>query len=366
MILIENGLPLGDVNILGSRGFGPRKRDHPFQIGARDHVFRRSRSHLGQPLELAFALLERLGGHPGFFELLAKFVDFDLAVVGFSQFLVNRLELLAQQIFALALADLLLNLLLDLVAQLQNFEFLREFADERLKPSPDVRGLEQFLAKQRGKRRQIRRDEIGQTHRIVNVQRRGLQIVGKLRRTRHDVAEQLASIAFQRHQLGVMRTNQIGLDFHPGHKKWPEAQQLDDADPLQTLQEHHDVAIGHLHQFVDFRGGPHGVQVRGCRLLHARIVLRHDSEKLFITMQRIEQGKRSLAPNGKRLHPSRKQHDLPNRKDRQLMRNRYRFFSHWGPPKISPTDNSCTQSITLDAGPNQKVPHKDIVISKNL
>jgi hypothetical protein len=64
------------------------------------------------------------------------------------------------------------------------------------------------------------------------------------------------------------------------------------------------------------------MQVRGSGLLDTGIVLRHDSEKLFIAMQRVQQGQRSLAPHRKGLHASRKQHDLPNRKDRKLFRNR--------------------------------------------
>ncbi len=214
---------------------------------------------------------------PGFLELLAKLVDFRLAVVGFAQLLVNGLELFAQQIFALALAHLFLHLFLNLVAQLQDFEFLREFADQRFQAPPHVGCLQQFLAKQRRKRRQIGGDEIGQTDRILNVQSRSLQIVGELRRTRHDVAEQFASVAFQSAQLGILRTDNIGLDFHAGSQKWPEADQLQHPDPLQAFQKHHDVAVGHLHQFVDFCRGADRVQVRRSRLLHARIVLRHDS-----------------------------------------------------------------------------------------
>ena len=78
-------------------------------------------------------------------------------VVGFAQLLLNGLHLLAQQVFALALADLLLHLLLDLVAQFEHFELLRELADQGLQALADVGGFQQFLPQQRRKRRQIGR-----------------------------------------------------------------------------------------------------------------------------------------------------------------------------------------------------------------
>ena len=138
-------------------------------------------------------------------------------------------------------------------------------------------GLQQFLAQQRRKSRKICRDEIGEPNRVVNIERRGLQIVGKLRRTRHDVAEKLASVALHGHQFGVMRPNDVRLDLNLGREKWPEAQNFNHSNPLQTLQEHHDVSIGHFHQFMNLRGGPNGVQISSCELLDSRIVLSHDS-----------------------------------------------------------------------------------------
>ncbi len=311
VILVQNRLALGDVDFLEPGRFRPGQRDHPFQIGARDHVFGRSRSHFRQPLQFAIAFLAGLGGHSGFFELLAKLVDFGLAVVGFAQFLVNRLELLAQQIFALALADLFLNLLLNLVAQLQNFEFLGEFANQGFQAPAHVGGFQQFLAQQRRKRRQVRGDEIGQAHRVFDVQRRGLQIVGKLRRTRHNVAEQFASVALQRHQFGVVLPDQVRLNFHLGGQERPEADQFNDSNALQTFQKHNHVPVGHLHELVDFRGRPDQVQIRSGRLLHAGIVLRHNSEQLFVTVQGIQQRQRSLAPNRKGLNASGKQARSP-------------------------------------------------------
>ena len=55
---------------------------------------------------------------------LRKFIDFRLSVVGLAEFLLNRFHLFAQQEFALALVHLFLHLIVNLVAQIQNFAFL--------------------------------------------------------------------------------------------------------------------------------------------------------------------------------------------------------------------------------------------------
>ena len=52
--------------------------------------------------------------------------------------------------------------------------------------------------------------------RVVDVQRHGLQIVGELRRTRHDVAEQFPGVALQRGEFGVVRADQVGHRLRRG------------------------------------------------------------------------------------------------------------------------------------------------------
>jgi hypothetical protein len=84
-----------------------------------------------------------------FFDFLAQLLDFGLGVVDFAEFLLNRFHLLAQQVFALVLAYLLLNLLINFAAQFEDFEFLRQLADQNLEALAHVGGFNQFLAQQR-------------------------------------------------------------------------------------------------------------------------------------------------------------------------------------------------------------------------
>src|SRR5206468_13113256 len=81
------------------------------------------------------------GLHAGFFHFFPEFVDLLHRIVGFAKFLLNRLHLLTQQVLALVLAHLFLHLLVDFRAQLQNLEFLREFADQRFQPLAHAGGF---------------------------------------------------------------------------------------------------------------------------------------------------------------------------------------------------------------------------------
>src|SRR5277367_4276051 len=131
VILIQNRLRVGNVDVLGPGSFVPGQRSHPFQIRARHHVFRGRRSHLRQALQFALAFLLGFRRHAAVFDLLAQFINFSLPVVGLAEFLLNRFHLFAQQEFTLALVHLLLHLIVNLVAQIQYFAFFGQFADQR-------------------------------------------------------------------------------------------------------------------------------------------------------------------------------------------------------------------------------------------
>ena len=171
VILVENLLGLGDVHLLVARAGGlvPRQRGHPFQVGPRNHVLGRSRSHLRQALELPLAFLLCVGRHAGLFDLLAQLFDFRLAVLGFAQLLLNGLHLLAQQEFALALVHLLLHLVVNLGAQLEDFLFFGKLVDQDFQPLADAECFKQLLTNHGVERRQRGGDEIREARRGVSM-----------------------------------------------------------------------------------------------------------------------------------------------------------------------------------------------------
>ena len=119
VITIENLASLDNIDFLGCQNI-PGQRDKPVQIRSRHRVFSRCRRHSPQASQFAFALFLCLFGHSGCFNFLPQLFDLALSVVGFAKFSLNCAKLLAQEIFALALADFFLYLILNLAPQLED------------------------------------------------------------------------------------------------------------------------------------------------------------------------------------------------------------------------------------------------------
>src|SRR6516164_6189149 len=232
VIFIQDFVGLLDVDFRAARGFVPGQRGHPFKVGARNHVFGGGRGHLGQALEFAIALFLGFRGHAGFFDFLTQLFDFRLGVIDFAQLFLNRLHLLAQQVFALVLAHLLLNLLVDFAAQFEHFEFFRKLADQNLEALAHVGGFDQLLAQKSREARQSSGDEVRKAGRVVDVHCDVLQIVRELRRVAYHVAEQILGITFERFQFVILLANDVRRGLRSGTEERTQAEQVHDANPL--------------------------------------------------------------------------------------------------------------------------------------
>ena len=84
-------------------------------------------------------------GHSGFFDLLFQIFNVALPFVLLTQFLLDGLHLLAQVVLALRLLHAVLHFTLNLVAQLLNFEFLRQMLVDLLQTHVDVERLQRVL-----------------------------------------------------------------------------------------------------------------------------------------------------------------------------------------------------------------------------
>ena len=79
------------------------------------------------------------------FEFLPEFVQVGVVGLPFAEFLLDGLDLLAEEMVALGLGDLRADLLLDLARQLQHGELSREELAEPLQPLADVGLAQEFL-----------------------------------------------------------------------------------------------------------------------------------------------------------------------------------------------------------------------------
>ncbi len=66
-----------------------------------------------------------------------------------------------------------------------------------------------------------------------------------------------------------------------------ETDQVQQSDALQTLEENHDVAVGHLHGLVELGQRADSVQIGGGRIFDARIELRDDSQQFLFALKEL-------------------------------------------------------------------------------
>ena len=144
MIGVENFLGLRDFNF-SARSLGPGQNRQPFDVVARDRIIRRHGRHAGQPAEFLQRFLLHFVGHARGFDFLLQFFGVASALVLLAQFFLDRLQLLAQIIFALRLLHAVLHFRLDLVAQLLHFQFFGEVLIDFFQPHADVAGFERLL-----------------------------------------------------------------------------------------------------------------------------------------------------------------------------------------------------------------------------
>ena len=119
-------------------GLAPGENGQPVEIGPDDRVFGRAGVHSGQPLELAFGLGQHLVRGVGLLDPLPELAELGVFALAFAQLVLDRLDLLAEEMVALGLGELAADLLLDLGRKLEDRELPREVLPQPLEPGPDV------------------------------------------------------------------------------------------------------------------------------------------------------------------------------------------------------------------------------------
>ena len=144
MVGVQHLAGVGDVEVVLGR-LRPRQLEEPLEVGADHAVLGRGRRQALEPRELALGRLQGVLGKPGRLDPLAQLVDLGLLLVALAQLLLDRLQLLAQEVLALALVDLRLDLRLDLRAELDHLELAGEDLGQAPQALGDVDLLEQLL-----------------------------------------------------------------------------------------------------------------------------------------------------------------------------------------------------------------------------
>ena len=178
MVGVEDLARVGDVEVVLGR-HAPRQLDDPLQVGADDAVLGGGGRQALEPPQLALGLLSGLLGQLGRLDPLAQLVDLGLLLVRLAELLLDRLELLAQVVLALALLDPRLDLGLDLGAELDHLELAGEDLREAAQAPADIDLLEQLLLLG-GRDPQRPGDQMGERRGVVDVGDRELELLRQI------------------------------------------------------------------------------------------------------------------------------------------------------------------------------------------
>ena len=313
VIEVENLLRFRDVDF-PARRLGPRQHCEPFHVVASERIVGSHGGHPGQPAELLSRFLLHILRHAGGFDLLPELFNVLLAVVELANFLLDGLELLAQVVIALRLLHLVLDFRLNLVAQLLDFRFLGQMLVDALHAQHHVGCFQQFLLVGGGQKGQGRSNEIDQAAWIFDIQRNGLELVGKGRRGGDDLLELRDHVALQRFQLGAFTWIHFRQVVDRSHHEWLYLGKLSQFDPLGALGKHKEALIGHFDYFVHRRQGAYGVQIAGLGAIHALVALRDHHDGLLLS-QGLNELNRAFPADGQRQYGVWKEHRAANGQD---------------------------------------------------
>src|SRR5204863_6993388 len=131
------------------------------EVRADDRVLGRSDLHVAQALELLLRDLLGLRRELRLRDALFEAVEIALIAVVLAELLLDRLELLAEDVLALVFPHLLFDLGVDALAHLEDLELAREESEHLADAILRVDGLEQLRLLLDG-RIEVRGDEIGE------------------------------------------------------------------------------------------------------------------------------------------------------------------------------------------------------------
>ena len=180
MVLVEDLARVGDVEVVLGL-LRPGQVDQPLEVGADHAVLGGGRRQPLEPAELALGRLLRLLGQARLLDPLAQLVDLGLLLVALAELLLDRLELLAQEVLALALVDLGLDLGLDLGAELDHLELAGEDLGEAAEPLVRRRPSSSSSCFSSVGDPQRAGDQVGERRGVVEVGDRELELLGQVR-----------------------------------------------------------------------------------------------------------------------------------------------------------------------------------------
>ena len=280
---------------------------------------RRRRGDPTHPVDL----LDRPGldllRHAGGLDLVAQLVDLGLLRVVLAELSLDRLELLAQDVLALGLVHLGLDLGLDPTLQLEDLDLVGEEVRDELEARHDVDRLEHLLALLGGHVRAVG-DHVGQQARLADVAG-GDRRLGRDRRAARDVLLDLGldgpHQGLDLEAAGVL----VGELLDPGAQVRVGRREAVDAQAPLALDDRPDGAVLQLDHLGDLGQGADGVQLGGIGdLLLLGLTLGDERDRRPFGDGGVERVDALLAADLERDDHLGKDDRLPKRDERDLAR----------------------------------------------
>ena len=269
MVGVENLAGVLDVEIVGGP-LVPGEVEEPVEVGPDHAVLGGGRGEPLEPAELAVGDPARLLGQRRALDPLPQLVDLGLLLVALAELLLDRAELLAQVVLALALVDPLLDLGLDLGAELDHLELAGEDLGEPAEPDADVDLLEDLLLLG-GRNPQRPGDQVGERRGVLDVGDRELQLLRQVGDLLDDLAEGALDVPRQRLQLGAL-VDDVGQLLDRRHQIGLGPDEAAEPNPLGPLDQDPDRPVRDLQHPGDDAGHPDPLDVLGPGLVELGIL----------------------------------------------------------------------------------------------
>ena len=310
---------MSDVEVVLG-GHAPGQLDQPLEVGADDAVLGGRRRQALEASQLALGLLAGVLGKVRRLDPLPQLVDLGLLLVGLAELLLDRLQLLAQVVLALALLDLRLDLRLDLGAELDHLQLAGQDLREAAQPPADVHLLEQLLLLL-GRDPKRAGDQVGERGGVVDVGDRELQLLGQVGDLLDDLGEGALHVAGQRLELG-RRLDHVGQRLDPRHQVRLLGDVVAHPHPLRALDQDADRPVRDLEHPRDDPGDPDVVELVGPRLVDLRVARGDQGQGPLPREHLVDEPDRARLPDRQRRQRVRIGDHLLERQHRQRRRQR--------------------------------------------
>ena len=296
----------------------PGEAEDPLEVGADDAVLGRGGREPLEASELAVDRLARLFGQLHLVRTVAELIDLRLLRVALAELLLDRLQLLAQEVLALRGLHLGGDLVLDLRAELRDLELAVEDDEHRAQALLDHLLLEQLLLLL-GLQAQRRRDEVAERARILDVRGGERELLRQVGHEADQAREERLHVLGERLGLGCLLVDVLDLE-EPSHEVRLFPDPVDEPDPPNALDEDAQRPVGDADHLLDDGRAPDLVQVLPPGLLDLCVPGRDECNQPVAPDRCVDELDRALLTDCEREHGVGKDDRVLERQNRELRR----------------------------------------------